>query len=717
MSFDSSTSNNLRSILVVDDEAVNREMLSRLLQRAGYSAEAVSGAASALNLIASRTFDLVLLDVVMPQMDGFQCLHEIRKLRSACELPVIMVTAETDRSRIIQAFRSGANDYVTKPIDREITLARILTHTQLRAGRIALQESEERYALASRGSNDGLWDWNVIKGEVYYSARWKEMLGHSDAEVGNTPEDWYRRIHQEDRAKFCSVMSGSGSEESNLTCEIRMAHCDGGYRWMICRGVSVRDASGAVVRMAGSLTDITEGKVGDALTGLPNRLLFRDRLERAIERFRRYPTTGFAVMFLDLDEFKLVNDSLGHQAGDELLLTIANRLRDALRGMDSVAVNRQPATVARHAGDEFTILLEEITNPADVEGVARRILDDIARPVTLASRVISPSVSIGWTTSKREHLTADDMLREADTAMYHAKSAGRGQAKCFESAMQDIATRRLELENDLRQGIERGEFLLYYQPIVSLLHHQICGFESLVRWQHPTRGLVPPLEFIQVAEETGLIVPLGWKIAEMACLKAAAWAREFPGREPVVAINVSARQFAEPDFVQRLESILSSTGARPELLYIEVTEGLIMGNPEVFRALLSSIRKLGIRIAIDDFGTGFSSLAYLHSFAIDVLKIDRSFVSALDRNQENIKIIRTIVELGRSLGLRLIAEGVETVEQLASLEQIGCEFAQGFLWSRPVPAEQATELLRQPIANSPPIQYPDVLIPSDLTVL
>lgn len=682
-------------VLIVDDELVNRELLSHVLTRNGYKTTKIGNGAEALERIASEPFDLVLLDVIMPGMDGMECLAKIRNEYPMTELPVIMVTGEHDRERLLQAFRAGANDYITKPVDREILLIRAATHTQLRASLIALRYSEERYALAARGSNDGLWDWDILRSEVYYSPRWKAMLGYSDHEIGNSPDEWLSRIHADDLGKFQSTFLPPKEAAYcglNANCELRMIHRDGTYRWMMCRGVSVCNSVGHTERLAGSLTDVTEGKVGDALTGLPNRLLFLDRLSRVIERYQRQRTSQFAVIFLDLDNFKLVNDSLGHDAGDKLLITLSERLQSSLRGCDSIA-RQMSSTLARHGGDEFTILLEDLRDINDVELVMHRILTEIRKPIDIDGQTITPSASIGWTTCHDGELVAENLLREADTAMYNAKSRGRNQALQYSPAMQVEAANRLELENELRQALIKREFVLHYQPLIENQSNRIVGFEALVRWQSPTRGMVPPLKFITLAEEIGLIVPLGWQILEMACEQAARWEREFPHYPAYVNVNFSLKQLYQPNFLDDFKSKIQASGVTPRNICVEVTESILMENPELIIRILGEIRALGMRIAVDDFGTGYSSLAYLHRFPLDVVKIDRSFVTSMLTSPESLQIVKTIIELARSLKLKVTAEGVEREEHYLKLRELGCDFSQGYLWSKPIDNVAATKML------------------------
>jgi diguanylate cyclase (GGDEF)-like protein/PAS domain S-box-containing protein len=704
----------LGRILVVDDERLNRQMLGRILSRHGYAIVEATCGEEALETIDRVPVDLVLLDLVMPGMGGFECLRRIRKRFSVSDLPVIIVTADQNRQKIIEAFRDGANDYVTKPVDRDVTLARIATHTRLRASLLALRNSEERYALAAQGTNDGLWDWNVTTGEVYYSPRWKSMLGYQDQEIGSSPDEWTQRIHEHDADRFRSAMlEGDHAPDNNLNCELRMVHRDGSYRWMICRGVRVRNASGHVHRMAGSLTDITEGKVGDALTGLPNRILFHDRLQRTVDRWNRDRRNSFAVMFLDLDNFKLINDSLGHQAGDKLLIVIAERLTNCLRGTDILSRCGLEHLVARHAGDEFTILLEDIASPDDVCRVADRILERISAPVRIEGHEITPSMSIGWTDSSQFSGEVDDFLREADTAMYHAKSAGRNRACRFEPSMRHKASRRLELEGELRHAIASQEFFLHYQPFVNMSTGVINGFETLVRWRHPSRGTVFPGEFISICEETGLIVPLGWQVTRMACSQAAVWQASFPNRNTSVSINVSMKQLAQKDFYEQLIGCIAETGVFTSQVCIEVTESMLMESAEQICPVLQRIRELGIRIAVDDFGTGYSSLACLHRFPLDILKIDRSFVDEIATSRENRQIARTIVDLGRNLAMRVVAEGVENHIQREILIEIGCDVGQGYLWSAPVAHEAATSQLQSRIPEIQISAFP-LPVPSGL---
>ena len=441
-----------------------------------------------------------------------------------------------------------------------------------------------------------------------------------------------------------------------------------------------------------SFIDITERKLAeeqllygayhDALTGLPNRARFLERLSEALERIEEHRTDqpSLAVLFLDLDRFKNINDSLGHLAGDELLQQVALRLRECVR---------PPDTVSRFGGDEFALLLERLAGEEDARQVAQRIQDALALPFDLRGHEVFTSASIGIALGHSEEIAPENLLREADTAMYGAKSQGRARCQVFGAAMHARAVSRLHLENDLRRALERREMGLVYQPIVELPSRRLAGFEALLRWHHPQRGLVGPVEFIPEIEENGLIVPLGaWVLAE-ACRQGRLWRERYPGREPFLGINISARQFHREGFAEDVARLLAETGFPARSLHLELTESTLLETGEAAQASLLRLRESGARIDIDDFGSGYSSLSYLRRLRLDSLKIDRSFVADLGRAPGGLEIVRAILTLGSSLGLEVIAEGIETAEQLDQLVALGCRYGQGFLFSPPLDAGAA----------------------------
>jgi diguanylate cyclase (GGDEF)-like protein len=423
----------------------------------------------------------------------------------------------------------------------------------------------------------------------------------------------------------------------------------------------------------------------DALTGLPNRSLFTERLRHAMRRAARHPDDLFAVLFLDLDRFKEVNDNLGHFAGDEMLRAVARRLEACIRPEDMVA---------RLSGDEFAILLESITDTSDAGRVAERIEEALSFAINLAGAEVKTSASMGIVTSSMAHDQPEQVLRSADMAMYRAKAAGRARYEMFDRAMHTDALERLQLETDLRRAVEQGEFALHYQPVVSLRSGKVTGFEALVRWQHPHRGLVHPADFIPVAEETGLIVPIGrWVLLE-ALQQIKEWHRSHPRREPLtIGVNLSVKQFSQPDLMDQITRALESTGAPASSLRLEITESAIIERGEAAVAILSGIRDLGVQVYLDDFGTGYSSLRYLHGLPIDSIKIDREFVSSMDSDDKNLRLVRTILTLAEIVGVRAEAEGISSSEQLRELRSLNCEQGQGYLFSAPIPRESVDELL------------------------
>lgn len=560
----------------------------------------------------------------------------------------------------------------------------------------ALRASEERYALAARGSNDGLWDWNLKSNEVYFSIRWKSMLGLEDSEVGNGPEEWLNRVHPEDiervKAQIAAHLEGLSP---HFESEHRMLHRDGTYRWVLSRGIAIRDADGKASRMAGSETDIGRHKLAekellhdvfhDELTGLPNRALFIDRLGFAIGRTKQPGNYSFALLFLDVDRFKIVNDSLGHKTGDKLLIAIARRLKACLRS---------GATVARFGGDEFAILLDDVQNVSDATRVADRIQKKLAAPFNLSGQEVFVTASIGIAPSAAECERPEDLLHNADMAMYRAKARGKACYERFDVDMRASAVARLQLEANLRQAAQRREFRLYFQPIVSLEGGAVTGAEALLRWQHPQRGLISPAEFIPLAEETGLIVPIGEWVLRTACAQAQVW--HAAGHSDLrVTVNFSARQFEHPNLAALIRTVLKETGLAASALELEITESIAMKDIGFSGAILTELSAHGVHISIDDFGTGSSSLRYLKRFPIDTLKIDQTFVRDLASDVSDAAITAAMIAMAHSLELKVIAEGVETEQQLAFLRSRQCDEMQGYLFSPPVPAEAFMKLLQE----------------------
>ena len=556
----------------------------------------------------------------------------------------------------------------------------------------AVRDSEARYAYAAQASNDGLWELDLRTREMYLSARCRDLSGlPQDAAVGT--EQWQAHILPEDVdgvvATFTAALEHPGRP---VQVEYRVRGVDGRARWVLSRGIAVPGPDGRPVRMVGSLADVDtrreleeqlrQGALYDDVTGLPNRRLFLDRLEAAILQTSRRPDTGYAVIFLDLDGFKLVNDSLGHLLGDELLRTVAERLLTDLRSVD---------TAARFGGDEFALLLSDPV-PEEVLVIARRIQDRIAAPVMLDGTEVSVTASVGIATSATGYTDAEEVLRDSDIAMYHAKESERGSASMFDRVMHTRAAGRLRARAELRTALAEQQFVVHYQPIVALDGAPLVHYEALVRWQHPERGLLGPHEFLPAMEDNSTIVTLGqWVMAEV-CRQIAAW-RDEHGRLATVSVNLSHREF----WTRTLRSTVTECLERHDLptsaLVLEITESVIMSDPDTARRTMASLRETGVHLHVDDFGTGHSSLTALRTFPVDALKIDGSFIRELDVVHQTTELVRIIIDMGAALGLDVVAECVETPEQAGRLRGMGCANAQGWLYARALPADEAGQLL------------------------
>lgn len=585
------------------------------------------------------------------------------------------------RSALAQGSLAGGLTIVL--VTALLLLARELKQRQNADART--RASEERLAHALDSGSDGLWDWDLTTRTVWVSDRWYLMLGYGIGEFEVRAETWRGIAHPDDAERALATMREHLRGRIPVyECEYRLSTKDGGYIWVLTRGkVVARDQAGRALRMVGTQIDITQRKQAerqiahmathDGLTELPNRALFGDRLDHALATARRHGD-AFAVMVCDLDRFKAVNDTLGHPAGDALLCVTAQRLRSVIGDGD---------TVARLGGDEFAIIACHLAGPQGASILAQRVIEAVGRPIDLDGHTASVGVSIGIAFGDDANLQPDTLYKQADTALYRAKMAGRNGYSFYEPELDAaIATRNL-LERDLRDAIHRGGFVLHYQPIVSIADGTVGGFEALLRWQHPTRGAISPVEFIPLAEETGLIVALGeWAVRE-ACREAASW----PG-DLRVAVNISAVQFERPGLEQVVLGALVASGLSPHRLELEITESVLMQDSDAAISFLHRLKALGISIALDDFGTGFSSLSYLRRFPFDKIKIDRAFIRDIG-DPDTAAIVRAIVGIGAQLGATITAEGVETDGQLEQVRREGCTAVQGFLYSRPVPAADA----------------------------
>src|SRR5882762_8204129 len=581
---------------------------------------------------------------------------------------------------------------------------------QLQRVRRQLAEREQLFQLITENAADMI---AVVDGKgkrLYNSPAYQRILGYSAEELAATSST--DQIHPDDRTRVLQASEKARNTGQGERLEYRIRHKDGSWRFLESTANAIRSPEGETDGLVIVNRDITQRKRAeeklahqsfhDGLTDLPNRALFLDRLQRTVTLSRRHSDLKFAVLFIDIDDFKVFNDSLGHAAGDCLLIQIAQRLRASLRGADTVARPRvgdhaEPlmgaSTLARPGGDEFTVLIEELHGPSDAIRVTERIQQRLAIPFDLNGREIVLTVSVGIAFSTKAGAEAQDVLRDAEIAMYRAKSTGKARCEVFDHAMHEGAIKRLQLETDLRKALELNQFRVYYQPIVSLGNGQIVGFETLSRWQRP-EGLVMPGEFIAVADETGIILPINRQLLYDACRQLRSWQSLFPSDPPLtINVNITPKQFAQPELAAQIGKTLQETGVDPSWVNLEITETIAMADADRSAVVLSELKALGVRLDIDDFGTGYSSLSRLQRFPVDTLKIDRSFISHMDTDVETGEIVRVIVMLAHGLRLKVVAEGVETQAQADLLRDIGCELAQGYLYSKPVPAETIEQML------------------------
>ncbi|HLX84322.1 MAG TPA: EAL domain-containing protein [Terriglobales bacterium] len=586
----------------------------------------------------------------------------------------------------------------------------VYQHLQLHRIRRQLAERDQLFQLISENAADMIALVDKDGRRLYNSPAYQKVLGYSAEDLKSTaPID---DIHPEDQAKVLQAAEKARLSGQGERVEYRIRHRDGSWRTLESTANAIRNAKGKTDKLVIVNRDITERKRAeemlahnafhDGLTNLPNRALFLDRLQQALTLSKRHANYRFAVLLIDIDEFKIINESLGHAAGDELLIEVGRRLKESVRRADTVSrqrvggVTERPAnddTLARLGGDEFTILLDDLRDPIEAVRVAERVQTELAVPFSINNQEIVISVSIGIASSTSPHSKAEDLVRDADIAMYRAKRGGKARCEVSDTAMHANAVKRLKLETDLRKALEQGEFRVYYQPIVSLLTGRITGFEALTRWQRP-EGILSPIDFIGVAEEIGLIIPMNRLLLREACQRLLEWQSQFPSSPALtMSVNITPKEFSQPDLASEIRKVLESTGLDPSCLQLEIVETMAMGDAERSGHVLSELKALGVRLSIDDFGTGYSSLSRLRRIPVDTLKIDRAFISQMDSDPESLEIVRVIIMLAHNLGLKVVAEGTETQAHVDQLKQLNCEMAQGYLYSRPADEQAMLKLL------------------------
>ncbi len=687
-----------RLILIVDDDPSTRMLLRGVLARDGYRVEEAPDGSSALEQFERLQPDLVLLDAMMPDMDGFEVCRRLREAVRGTEVPILMLTSLDDVDSIEQAFHFGASDFLTKPINWSLLRQRIRSslrnqavNAELEASRRQLQQAQEVARLCN-------WDWDLKTGEMRCSSGGHEIFGIQDEDFRPSAPALLEFVCPEDRELVTRALEAAIERSQSFRVEFRIRRADGEQRHLTLQGdVLIGDCERAE-RVVGVFHDVTEQREAearleyqswhDSLTGLPNRR----RLEETLQGMMRRDggrSQSFVVMFIALDRFRRFNDSLGYETGDQLLKSVAARLSEAIPS----------GQLFRFGGDEFVLLRDGGSADTAFE-LAKEVLACLEAPFSVPGQEMVLSASIGVAIHPGGGDGAEALLRNAGTAMYRAKKEGGGCVRFHQQELEQQARARFELENDLRSALEQDGLMLHYQPKFSLPDARLVGAEALLRWSHPERGPVSPGEFIPLAEECGLIQPLGLWVFRQACEQLHQWL-ESGLSPPRVAVNLSPRQLADPELPATLQSLLEQTSVPPSLLELEITESCVMADPERSIESLWRLREAGLTLSLDDFGTGHSSLSLLQRLPVDYLKIDRSFISNLPGDSRLEALVRAIVALARALDLRTVAEGVETEEQLDLVGRLGCHEVQGFIWGRPLQAADMQEVVQAAMEATP----------------
>ncbi len=671
------------TLLVVDDDRVTRMTISKVLQKAGYVVLEAQNGLEALQAVDQYHPSMVLMDVMMPEMDGYTACRDLRNSHDHQSLPVLMLTGLNDVESIDKAFESGATDFITKPLNWTLLTQRVRYALRTREMSFALRRNQQRLSQAQRIAKLGYWEINLSDGNVHCSDELYWVLGmESDAQVSSL-NTFMNMVHEDDRQAVLQAIEGAKRSQQSYEIEHRIVRPDGREITVHQQGQLLLVDDGRPQTLLGTIQDITERKAAeelieyqafyDALTDLPNRRLFTDHVTHAAP-LAQQQQKQFAVLFMGLDRFKVVNDTMGHAAGDMLLREVASRLK---------GLNHDGVSIARFGADVFAVLMEGLEQGSEVDTYVSVLMERMAEPLTIQGQEFFITSSVGISLFPHDGIDAESLMKAADTAMFRAKEAGGQQYQYFTADMNAMAQQRLQTENELRKALERNEFQVFYQPQVDAKTRKIVSMEALIRWFHPQRGMVSPLDFIPVAEDSGLIVPIGEWVLRTACRDTREWNEKY-GLNLRVGVNLSGRQFAQPDLIDVVDSALQQSGLPNSCLDLEVTESIAMDDIESCIATLQQFKDKGIYSSMDDFGTGYSSLSYLQQMPLHTLKIDRAFVKDIQGDGENGEISMAIIAMAHSLGMNVIAEGVETEEQLQFLRDQQCDIIQGFFISKPL---------------------------------